>query len=136
MKFKKLIPYIIVFFISFFLTPIIITSFIRAANKQATQYIENFYPVTSELSDGLYTGKFKVFQIITFSKVEFTIENGMVKSIDFLKMYHSPGSPYKEEIENQIKQSQSLEVDAITGATRTSNFAKAAIKNAVKKQSN
>ena len=49
-------------------------------------------------------------------------------------MFHSPGNPCKEEIENQIKQTQRLEVNAITGATRTSNFAKAAIKAAIKSE--
>lgn len=134
MKFKKLIPYIVVFLVSFFITPFAITGFVKKANKDAKEYIEHFNPVTSDLSNGTYQGKFKVFRIFTVSKVEFTIKNGLVNNIDFKKMLHSPGSPYKEEIENQIKQSRKLEIDAITGATRTSNFAEAAIKTAIENE--
>ncbi|MCK5171705.1 MAG: FMN-binding protein [Bacteroidales bacterium] len=132
MKFKVIIPYILVFIASFLITPIIITNIIKSANENARQYVESFNPASSNLSNGTYKGKFKAFKILTLSKVEFVIEDGLVKSIDFIRMFHSPGNPCKEEIENQIKQTQRLEVDAITGATRTSNFAKAAIKAAIK----
>ena len=136
MKFKKLIPYIIVFLISFFVTPVIVMSFAKKANENAKEYVEDFKPITSKLPDGTYEGKYKAFGIITMSKVEFTVKKGNIKNIKFKKMFHSPGSPYKESIENQIRQSQRLEVDAITGATRSSNFAKAAIKNALNNISN
>lgn len=132
MKFKKLIPYIIVFLISFFATPAIIMSFAKKANEQAKEYVEDFKPKTSHLPDGTYYGKYKAFGIITMAKVEFTVQNGAIETIEFKKMFHSPGSPYKENIENQIKQTKRLEVNAITGATRSSNFAKAAIKKAIK----
>jgi uncharacterized protein with FMN-binding domain len=131
MKLKKILPYIIVFFISFFATPAIIRSFAKKANQQAKEYVENFEPKTSQLPNGFYVGKFKAFRLITMSKVEFTVQNGEIKNIEFKKMFHSPGSPYKESIENQIKQSKQLEINAITGATRSSNFAKAAIKHAI-----
>lgn len=133
MKFKKLIPYILVFLASFLLTPIAITSFVKKANEEAKLYVEKFNPSTLQLPNGKYQGKFKAFKIFTMSKVEFAIKNGKVQDIKFKRMFHTPGSPYKEDIENKITQSQKLEVDAITGATRTSNFAKAAIKSALEK---
>ena len=132
MKFKKLIPYILVFLASFLITPFAVTWFVKKANENANQYIEHFEPATSKLPNGIYKGKFKAFKIISLSEVEFVIENGLVKSIDFKRMTHFPGNAYKEEIENQIKHFKKLEVDAITGATRTCNFAKAAIKTAIK----
>lgn len=131
MKFKNLIPYVLVFIASFLITPIAITSFVKKANENAKEYVHNFTPFTSNLVNGIYEGKYKAFGIITMSKVQFEIEDGLVKNINFIKMFHSPGSIYKENIETQIKQTQKLEVDAITGATRTSNFAKAAIKSAI-----
>jgi uncharacterized protein with FMN-binding domain len=134
MKFKQLIPYILVFITSFLITPVAITSFVKKANENAKEYVRNFTPFTSDLPNGIYEGKYKAFGMITMSKVQFEIEDGLVKSINFIKMFHSPGSIYKENIETQIKQTQKLEVDAITGATRTSNFAKAAIKDAVEKK--
>lgn len=132
MKLKKILPYILVFLISFFATPAIIMSFAKKANQQAKEFVQDFKPRTAQLPDGTYEGKFKAFRLITMSKVEFTVQNGTIKSIEFKRMFHSPGSPYKETIENQIKQSKRLEVNAITGATRSSNFAKAAIKDAIK----
>lgn len=136
MKLKKILPYIIVFLISFFATPAIIMSFAKKANQQAREFVQDFKPKTSQLSDGIYKGKFKAFRLITMSKVEFTVQDGTIKNIEFKRMFHSPGSPYKENIENQIKQSKRLEVNAITGATRSSNFAKAAIKSAIKNNPN
>ena len=131
MKFKNLIPYILVFLASFLITPIAITNFIKKANEDANQYIERFEPVTSRLPNGVYKGKFKAFKIITLSKVEFEIENGFIKNIDFIRMTHFPGNAYKSDIENQIRHTRQLEVNAISGATRTCNFAKAAIKAAI-----
>jgi len=136
MKIKKIIPYILVFLFSFLITPILVTSFIKYLNKKANEFILNFRPNTKQLEDGKYQGKFKVFRFISMSEVEFEITNGRVKYIEFKKMYHSPGSPYKENIETQIRQTQVLEVDAISGATRSSNFAKAAIKRAIKNKIN
>lgn len=134
MKFKKLIPYIFVFLTSFFISLFAINSFIKKANNFAEQYVDQFQPSTSQLPNGIYQGKFNVYKFFTFSKVEFEIKNGSVIKINFNTMYHSPGIPYKEEIENQIKISKKLEVDGITGATRTSNFAKAAIKSAIENE--
>ena len=131
MAIKKLIPYILVFLASFIITPIIVTGFIKKANEQAREYAENFKPKTSTLPDGTYQGKYKAFGLFTMSDVEFTVLNGVVETIEFKRMFHSPGSAYKENIETQIKQSRKLEVNAISGATRTSNFAKAAIIDAV-----
>lgn len=131
MKLKKILPYILVFLLSFFATPAIIMSFAKKANQQAKEFVQDFKPKTAQLPDGTYHGKYKAFGIITMAKVEFIVQNGFIITIEFKKMFHSPGSPYKENIENQIKQTKRLEVNAITGATRSSNFAKAAIKDAI-----
>ena len=131
MKFKNIIPYTLIFLASFIITPVTITTFVKKANGDAREYVEQFKPVTSNLPNGIYQGKFKAFNILTMSKVEFVIENSIVKNFEFKRLFHSPGSIYKDEIENKIIQAQKLEVNAISGATRTSNFAKAAIKNAI-----
>lgn len=134
MKIKKTIPYITILLASIFLTPIAFKSIIKKANEDAKEYISSFDPVTSELPDGLYLGKFKTLKVFTLSKIEFQIKDGKVINVNLKKLFHSPGSPYKEEIEYQIKQTKRLEVNAISGATRTSNFAKAAIKSAIEKK--
>jgi len=131
MKFKNIIPYILVFLASFILTPLVITSLIKKANNDSKEFLANFSPLTQDLQDGLYKGKYKAFKIITLSKVEFVIKDGMVEKFTLNKLFRSPGSQYKEDIENRIRQSKRLEIDAISGATRTSNFANAAIKSAL-----
>lgn len=137
MKIRQLLLYIFVFLASFILTPIVFTSIIKKANENAYKYIENFNPVTSELPDGTYVGKYKLFSVFTLSKIKFDIKNGKISQFELKRLFHSPGSAYKEEIENQIKKTGKLEVNAISGATRTSNFAKAAIKDAIRnKESN
>jgi uncharacterized protein with FMN-binding domain len=131
MKIKKLIPYIIIFLTSFLGTPILITQFVKIANENAQLYIQNFTPTTSSLPDGNYKGKYKAFKLFTMSKVEFKVQNGIIIDISIDKLFHTPGSAYKNDIEKKIKQNKILEIDAVTGATRTSNFARAAIKNAI-----
>jgi uncharacterized protein with FMN-binding domain len=131
MKIKKLIPYVIIFLISFFGTPILITQFVKIANKNAQLYIQDFTPSTSSLPDGNYIGKYKAYKLFTMSKVEFTVQNGIIIDVSIDKLLHTPGSAYKDDIEKKIRQNKALEIDAVTGATRTSNFAKAAIKNAI-----
>ena len=131
MKLKKLLPYILIFLASFFLTPVLFNKIIKRANKNASEFVQNFYPQTNHLPNGIYSGKYKIIGLFTLAKIEFEINNGNVIDINLKKLFHSPGSPYKDEIEKQILRSKKLEVNAISGATRTSNFAKAAIKVAI-----
>jgi len=131
MKIKKILLYVIIFSISCFGTPILITQFVKIANQNASDYIQNFRPKTSSLPDGIYAGKYKAYKLFTMSKVKFKIKNGIILDISINKLFHTPGSVYKDDIENKIKQNKILDINAITGATRTSNFAKAAIKNAI-----
>jgi len=131
MKFKNIIPYILVFFASFILTPLVFTSLIKKANKDSKVFLADFSPITQDLQDGKYKGKYKAFKFFTLSKVEFVIEDGKVEKFTLNKLFRSPGSQYKEDIENRIRQSKRLEIDAISGATRTSNFANAAIKSSI-----
>lgn len=50
-------------------------------------------------------------------------------------MFHSPGNPSKEKIKKYFRQRQQLEANEISCAIRTSNFAKATIKNTLEGQS-
>jgi len=110
---------------------LVFTSVIKKANNDSKVFLADFIPITQDLPDGIYKGKYKAFKFFTLSKVEFVIEAGMVENFTLDKLFRSPGSQYKEDIENRIRQSKRLEIDAISGATRTSNFANAAIKSAL-----
>lgn len=134
---KKIIPYVLVFVISFLIAIFAIKQGAKHANKKAQEFISNYTVNTNELSDGLYKGKFK-YLLFTMAEIEFTIKNGLATDIQLRKLFQTPGSLYKNEIEHRFNEDQTIELDAISGATRTSNFAKAAIKNAIiiKRKSN
>ncbi|MEE4196360.1 MAG: FMN-binding protein [Bacteroidales bacterium] len=134
MKLKKLLPYFVVFLVAFLATPLAGNWIIREASEQAKALTQDFHPDPSRLPDGFYEGRFKAFNLITFSRVTFHLKGGKIRSLEFKKMYHTPGYLSKKEIEATLKERQNLDLDALTGATRTSSFAKAAIKNAITKQ--
>ncbi|MDY6800504.1 MAG: FMN-binding protein [Bacteroidota bacterium] len=131
---KKILPYILVFFLAFFATPVIGNWIIKKAYEEAKNLTGNFHPNTAQLPDGYYQGKFKALKLITLSHVEFTIKNKKIESLKFKRMFYMPGYLSKKDIEENLKNTQNLALDAITGATRTSNFAKAAIKDAIENQ--
>ncbi|MDK2978832.1 MAG: hypothetical protein PWP52_1546 [Bacteroidales bacterium] len=131
---KKILPYILVFSLAFFATPVIGNLVIKKANDQANTLAKNFYLNTSNLADGFYQGKFKIFKLITLSHVEFTIKNHTVENLEFKRMFYMPGYLSKKDIEENLKNAQNLALDALTGATRPSNFAKAAIIDAIENQ--
>jgi len=130
MKNKHVISYILIFAVSFGGTYLLINGFVKYSNHKAEEYIRNFNPSQVTIQDGEYQGKFKVFAI-TVSSVKLTISEGKVSGIEFRRMMQSPGTSYKQDIEQSYLNNKNLDLDAITGATRTSNFAKAAIKNAL-----
>lgn len=127
---KKILLYLILFILSFTFTLIAISQGIKNANKKAHNYIANFSVKTSNLPDGTYHGKYK-YVFFTLAQIEFKIEHGLAKTVQIKKLYQTPGSLYKSEIEKKLSDSKTIELDAVSGATRTSNFTKAAIKNAV-----
>jgi len=106
-------------------------TFIVYADNKAKDYIEDFNVSSLHVPDGEYSGNFKIFGVFAVAKVTFVMENSRIKEISFKRILHSPGKNYEIDIEKKILDNQDLELDAITGATRTSNFAKAAIKNAL-----
>lgn len=79
--------------------------------------------------DGIYQGNSPVLS------VEVKIESGEIIQIDIVE-YRGHGDQFKEMIKPlaiEAMQSQSLEFDAITGATLSSNNFKEALKDALKK---
>ncbi|HRW63325.1 MAG TPA: FMN-binding protein [Bacteroidales bacterium] len=131
MKIRKPILYFLVFSISFFMAILLSRTFIVYADNKAKDYIEDFNVSSLHVPDGEYSGNFKIFGVFAVAKVTFVMENSRIKEISFKRILHSPGKNYEIDIEKKILDNQDLELDAITGATRTSNFAKAAIKNAL-----
>jgi uncharacterized protein with FMN-binding domain len=82
----------------------------------------------SKIPDGIYTGDCDVNFIYT--KVEVTVQDGVITDIKLLEHKNGKGKP-AEAIINDILKKQSLDVDAVSGATNSSKVIKKAIENAL-----
>lgn len=71
----------------------------------------------SEISDGSYEGEYSVFPVR--AKVSVQVVNHEIREIDILEHHHGKGAK-GEAITDTIISQQSLEVDAISGATYSS----------------
>jgi uncharacterized protein with FMN-binding domain len=85
-----------------------------------------------QLIDGTYIGK--SFKFPWWMHVSVTIENGRMTKIEVLK--HKAPKRYTDlmqELADKIIRNQSTQVDAISGATISSNALKRAVSDALKK---
>ncbi len=83
----------------------------------------------ADVSDGIYIGEYDVNFI--YAKVEVTVENGKIVSINILKHRHERGKA-AETIIDKIIDEQKIDVDAVSGATNSSTVIKKAVENALK----
>ncbi|MDY0139623.1 MAG: FMN-binding protein [Candidatus Izemoplasmatales bacterium] len=85
----------------------------------------------ASLENGVYPGECDVDFIHV--KLEVTILDGVITKIEILEHYNGQGTP-AEAIIDDILDQQSLEVDAIAGATNSSLVIKKAVELALKSQ--
>lgn len=83
----------------------------------------------ADVSDGIYIGEYDVNFI--YAKVEVTVENGEIVSINILEHRHERGKAAETVIEKIIEE-QKIDVDAVSGATNSSTVIKKAVENALK----
>ena len=88
-------------------------------------------PALSEISDGKYIGEYSVPPV--FVKVAVTVEHHQMTDVDILQHENGLGSPAERVIDDVI-QNQSLDVDAISGATVSSKCILKASENALNKE--
>ncbi len=87
-----------------------------------------------KLEDGVYAGKAK--RAVGMAEVEVTVKNGMIEDVKILRGFSSPiGRKAFLRLPQRIVEHRSVEVDAITGATYSSNIIKAAVRDALRKAS-
>jgi len=88
----------------------------------------------SQIADGTYFGKSK--GILTGVKVEVAVKKGRITKIEILKARGWPTFKKKaiKEMPGRIIKAQSLNVDAVTGATISSKNIIQAVENALRKQ--
>ncbi|QNO15508.1 FMN-binding protein [Alkalicella caledoniensis] len=82
----------------------------------------------ASISDGEYIGAISMEPVN--AEVKVIVENSIIKDIIILKHEHGLGEKGERVIENVIE-SQSLEVDTISGATASSTIILKAIENAL-----
>lgn len=83
----------------------------------------------SKIKDGYYEGSYDVFPVSV--EVNVFVKNQEIKDINILKHTNGQGSS-AEKITELIIQSQSLDVDVISGATYSSKVIIKAVENALK----
>ncbi len=83
----------------------------------------------NSVRDGEYTGKYNVN--INSARVFVSVKDGAIQKIEILKHNHGPGYE-ADKLTIEILKKQTLEVDCITGATKSSYVLKKAVENALK----
>jgi len=100
------------------------------AGKKAGQEVNHFQVDISRMKDGRYQGSFSFLGSVK-AEVEFEVRQGKLVEYQFLKLTETPGYGADYAVKAQIDARKDLNFDAATGATITSNFARAAIRDAV-----
>lgn len=85
----------------------------------------------ANIKDGTYQGEYDVGYIC--AKVEVEIRDNEIASITILEHRNELGEP-AEKIIDDIVEEQEINVDAVSGATNSSNVIKKAIENALKER--
>ena len=83
----------------------------------------------SDISDGVYNGEYDVKFI--YAKVEITIQNGEITTINLLEHRHERGKPAESIIHKMITE-QKIDVHAISGATNSGTVIKKTVEIALK----
>ena len=83
----------------------------------------------ADVSDGVYVGEYDVDFI--YAKVEVTVENAQIVSINILEHRHERGKA-AETVTDKIIDEQKIDVEAVSGATNSSTVIKKAVENAMK----
>ncbi len=104
----------------------------RAINKklESFNHIDFSALDLSKVSDGTYTGS--ADGTIVKATVEVTVKDHVITNVTILKHESGKGQPAEVIVDDIVRQN-SLEVDAISGATHSSNIIKAAVLDALTK---
>ncbi len=82
----------------------------------------------SQLKDGEYLGNYEIFPVKV--SVKTTVLNGKITQIELLEHFNGKGAP-AEKIVDDIIEKQSLQVDAVSGATVSSIAIKKAVEDSL-----
>jgi uncharacterized protein with FMN-binding domain len=112
---------------------IVTTLFLSQACRAPRAAPELLYEQVA-LEDGVYIGSAK--RALGSAKVEVTVKDGRIDDVRILRGFSSPiGRKAYREIPQRIVAHRSVEVDAVTGATYSSDIIKAAVREALEQAS-
>ncbi len=104
-------------------------AFSRSGDKlEALRDIEVADPDLTQLADGVYRGRHNVFPVLV--TVDVTIRDHQMEQIDLVRHINGQGGA-AEVIPGLVVESQSLQIDVITGATYSSKVILLAIEDAL-----
>ena len=83
---------------------------------------------SGQLKDGEYLGNYEIFPVKV--SVKTWVQNGEITQIDLLEHFNGKGTP-AEKIVDDIIEKQSLQVDAVSGATVSSVAIKKAVEDSL-----
>lgn len=83
---------------------------------------------SGQLKDGEYLGNYEIFPVKV--SVKTTVLNGKITQIELLEHFNGKGAP-AEKIVDDIIEKQSLQVDAVSGATVSSVAIKKAVEDSL-----
>jgi len=98
------------------------------SNLESLKYIDIPEVVMSEIQDGVYIGSYTAAPVS--AEVGVTVKSHIITDIKIIKHINGQGTP-AEIITDRVIESQSLQVDSVTGATYSSKVILCAIKNAL-----
>lgn len=107
--------------------------FFNLAGRNAATYVGDFRPDIMQIEDGNYEGSYYSFSKKIGASVSFEIKEGRLQNYHFDQLYGTIGYGAPENVRQQIDRNGNLDFEAVSGATVTSNLARAAIRNALEK---
>jgi uncharacterized protein with FMN-binding domain len=98
------------------------------SNLESLKYMEIAQIDLSIIEDGVYTGSYSAFPVA--AEVSVTVKDHVITAIELVKHENGQGAP-AEVIPGRVVESQSLQVDSVSGATYSSRVILKAIENAL-----
>jgi uncharacterized protein with FMN-binding domain len=131
-KKRKILITVLILVIGIIITVVGVKAYLQSNLEQLVAL-----PITNveftKLTDGTYTGSYKAFPVA--AEVKVSISNHKIVSIELVQHDNGQGAP-AEVIPGKVVETQSLDVDVVTGATYSSKVILKAIENALQSSPN
>ena len=117
--------------VSFIFSIFVIMFLIISCNTSSLAEIRAFLPDMNDKTNGVYSGQYSLSGTPVSVSVDVTVQNNNIIEIRIVKHTASSRGKRAEIITQKIIEEQSLEIDAISGATGSSMAILKAVENAL-----